>query len=104
MRAAERGGVVRIGQRADRAPALGAQLRGSLRVMAERQEQRVAARLVGLDRLDQLLGEERETRGDFVGAADAVGAATAERAAYALGIEREAEPSLVFEAVPFRGI
>jgi len=70
--------------------------------VAERQEQSVARRAAIGRGVDQRIGEEREAGRRLVRiTVDAIGPAAPERPADALGIESEAEPALVFEAVAF---
>ena len=90
---------MRRAERCDRPPTFGAQFPGRLAVVPKRKEHGVRSHLGGLDRFDQLLGIEREAGRGLIAAADPVSAAAAERAAHAVGVDREAEPALVFEAV-----
>src|SRR5690606_30009331 len=99
MRAAERPGIVPLRQRRYRAPADRPQARGRPAVMAERKVKRVAARSVG-GRSGKAAEIEREARRALLASANAVGAPAANRAANARGVEHEAEPALIFEAVP----
>ncbi len=73
-------------------------------IVAERQEQGVALFLARGENVDQAVGTEREADGRFVQAKDAIGTAPTQRSGNAFGVNREAEPLLVFEAMALAGV
>jgi hypothetical protein len=77
-----------------------AQTRGSLGIVTDGKENTVLDRFGTRDLIDQGIGEHREPRRNFaaIGPADAIGT-TRPRTPHAFGIEREAEPGLIFETV-----
>ncbi len=94
--------IVAFIERRDRDPAFAPHLRRFGRQRSFGQEQ-AAVFVLFRDDVDQRIGIKRKAGGDFdtaVCARDGIGTAASECSGVALGKEREAEPALIFKAMP----
>ena len=74
-------------------------------IMAEREKKLLPVIAIrGTQRIEQRVHVKRKTCRSFFAPANSISPTSPKRAARSVAIKREAEPALVFETMPFRGI